>query len=286
LFATHYPTAIGAGLPPLAYALWRLRQRKGVAAPVLLAALGGAAGLALLGAYHHAVHGEAPWLFPASQYEHGLLAVRPSLGWVLRGLAYTALHGLRFLAWTFPLLAVLAFVGSRRKQPLDRLLTFAIAGMIALYFFYPSAGGPQYGPRYYFGLLGPVAILAARAFDALGETAGRRVFRGALVLAAVALFAVRAPLEANRSAIVNAPFRLAAGARLDHAVVFMRNVNRSDTGRNLPGWQGPVLFGQDLGAGDSTLFARYPGRGAYRFRWVEGRARLDSLATRDGASPP
>jgi hypothetical protein len=235
--------------------------------------LGGTAGLVALGVYHHAVHHGVPWLFPAALYEHSLLDLRPSIGMLARGAAYTALHGLRLLAWTFPLLPFLAWMGARRPAPGNVLLLGSIAGLIAFYFLYPSAGGPQYGPRYYFGLLGPLAILGARG---LGATP--RSFRVLLFACAVALFAVRVPLEAARAARVNAPFRLAAAARLDHAIVFLNNVNRSDSGRNLPGWNGPILFVQDQGRRDSTLLARYPDRAAYRFFRISGEARLEPVS--------
>jgi hypothetical protein len=278
-FAAHYPTAVGAGIPPLLYAVWRLRRRPNTIVASLAVVFGSALWLVALGAYHHALHGGPPWLVPALLYEHALLRIEPSIGLLARGVAYTALHALRLVAWTFPLLPLLALAGVRKRLPGDALLVWAMVGLVALYFFYPSAGGPQYGPRYYFGLLGPIAILAARAVVGLGLTRSGRAFRVVLIVAAIALLVVRLPIEERRSASVNAPFRLAAASRLENAIVFMRNVNRSDTGRNLPGWNGSVLFVQDLGARDSTLVARYPGRGTWMYSRPGGRPRLDRLET-------
>jgi hypothetical protein len=283
LFAAHYPTAIGAGIPPMAWALWSERRRTGTLASLLAMKAGALAGLIALGAYHHAVHGGPPWLFPLALYDHSLLAIHPSLGLFARGLAFAALHGLRLLAWSFPLLPLLAFAGARRRAPHDALLVSAMAGLVAFYFFYPSAGGPQYGPRYWFGLLGPLAILGARGVAMLGESRGGRVFRGALVACALLLFALRVPLEERRSARINAPYELAQRAELKDAIVFLNNVNRSDTGRNEPGWNGPVLFVQEGGARDAALRALYPGRAAYRFGWTSGKAQLEPVS-RDSVS--
>lgn len=274
-FAAHYPTAVGAGIPPLLYALWRVGRRPHAFWAGFAMAFGGALWLGMLGGYHHTLHGGPPWLLPALLYEHALLRIQPSIGLLARGVAYTALHALRLVAWTFPLLPLLALAGVRKRRPGDALFLWAIVGLVALYFFYPSAGGPQYGPRYYFGLLGPLAILAARTLEEFGHTRGGRAFRTVLIVAAVALFVARVPIEERRSASVNAPFRLARAAHLDQAIVFMRNVNRSDTGRNLPGWNGPVLFVQDVGARDSALVTRYPGRTTWLFSRAGGDARLD-----------
>jgi hypothetical protein len=269
LFAAHYPTAVGAGLPPLVVTAWAIaRHRDGARSLVapFFALVFAAVPLALLGAYHHALHGGAPWVLPASFYEESMIRLRFDPGVLLRGAAYTALHLVRLLGWTFALLPLLAFFAPRPFGFPNRLLWLSIAGLVVLYGFYPSAGGPQYGPRYYFGLLGPLAILAGQAWPRFAATARGRAFLAVLVAGSLVLFGVRTRLEFVRAAEVNAPFRLAAENRLHDAIVFMRNVNRADHSRNPPGWSSSVLFVPDLGERNAEMRALYPERSVFVYR--------------------
>ncbi|MEO6462682.1 MAG: hypothetical protein ABIP29_06355 [Candidatus Eisenbacteria bacterium] len=268
-FAAHYPTAIGAGLPPLVAAAWWIARAGGGARPAFAALATAAVPLAALGAYHHALHGGAPWVLPASLYEASMIrGAGLDPGTLLRGAAYTALHAVRLLGWTLPLLPFLALLAPRGdKAPAgNRLLVLSIAGLVAFYVFYPSAGGPQYGPRYWFGLLGPLAVLAGQGALRLLATPRGRAYAALLLAGAMALLGVRARLEQARAARENAPFRLAEGARLDHAIVFMKNVNRADHARNAPGWSGPVLFVPDLGDRNAEMRALAPGRAVWLYR--------------------
>jgi hypothetical protein len=266
-FAAHYPSAIGAGLPPLAWASWRVRR---AALAAFAAAL---VPLAALGAYHSALHGGPPWLLPAALGDTSML--RPDLGPALlfKGAAYTALHAVRLLGWTFPLLPLLALPGlvaalaPGARAAEARLLGLAVAGLVLVYFVYPSAGGPQYGPRYWFALLGPLAILAGPIVTRLAATRRGVAFLALLVAGSFALFGVRAVHERGRAARENAPFRLAAEARLEQAVVVMQNVNQADHARNAPGWSGPVLFVPDLGPeANAELFPLFPDRTFHTYR--------------------
>jgi hypothetical protein len=272
LFTAHYPTAVGAGGPPLLYALWRLVTDRRSLAPVAAAVVGAAVPLAALGAYHHAVHGGPPWLLPAFLYgESILLAEGFDARTLVKGAAYTALHAARLLAWTFPLAVILALVPQRgRAVRDDALLWLALVGLVALYALYPSAGGPQYGPRYYFALLAPIAILAGRRLARLAGTRSGRAFASVLVASALVLLAVRARTESERAARENAPFRLAEQARLSNAIVFMRNVNKADHARNPPGWYAPVLYVPDLEGREAELLALYPRRTPYLYRRGDG----------------
>jgi hypothetical protein len=272
-FAAHYPTAVGGGLPPLAWAVWKAGRARGSAAPALAVAVAALGPLAALGAYHHALHGGPPWLLPAALYEESMLRPELGLALVAKGVAYTALHAVRLLGWTFPLLPLLALpglaaaLGRGPRAAEERLLGLAVVGIVVLYAAYPSAGGPQYGPRYWFGLLGPLALLAAPTVERLARPHRGRAFLAVLVAASVSLFVVRARIEGARAAVVNAPFRLAEAARLEHAIVVMQNVNRADRARNAPGWSAPVLFVPDLGAErEGELRARFPDRAFHTYR--------------------
>jgi hypothetical protein len=260
-------------VPPLLYGIWRSRAggrwRAG-----LMAFLAAGVPLAALGWYHHRLHGGPPWLFPVALYGESMLrpGLTPSV--LAQGCAYTALHMLRLFGWTLPLLPALAWLGRGERNPRNLLLWLSISGLVTIYFFYPSAGGPQLGPRYYFGLLGPLAILAGVTIERLWQSRRGRAFFVALLAASLGVYALRAIREHERSARFNAPFRLAADAELENAVVFMRNVSRGDGARNPPGWRSPVLFVPDLGVRNHRLLALYPGRGVYGYSWSSEGPRL------------
>ena len=279
-FAAHYPTALGAGLPPLVYTVWRAAKGR-PASTVFFVLLGAALPLAALGMYHRALHGGPPWVPPVSLYPESM--IRPGIepAALLKGLAYTALHTVRLLGWTFPLLPLLALLAPR--QEMDRLLWLSVLGLITFYALYPSAGGPQFGPRYYFGLLGPLAILGGRTLAHLTLAPRGRAFAGVLVSVALITFGVRVPREERRAARENAPFRLAAEAGVSNAIVFMQNVNQADHARNPPGWRAPVLFVPDLSGRRGELTELYPTRRLYLYRVGPNGPQIEPL--RDEAAP-
>ncbi len=113
--------------------------------------------------------------------------------------------GVELLGWSIGsllIIALLLFSGRLRRE--DWWMLAVIALIVGLHSFYWFAGGPDFGARYWYLIIVPCIVLAARGIEVLGKAAAES--RGArsearVMLAAVALCAV--------SAFVFVPWRAA-----------------------------------------------------------------------------
>lgn len=93
---------------------------------------------------------------------------------------------IELLGWATGSVLVLAlWILRRRLDGADRILLAVIAGVMLAHAFYWFAGGPDFGPRYWYLIAAPGAMLVARALHGLPEAANP-VARGRF-LAAVAV---------------------------------------------------------------------------------------------------
>jgi hypothetical protein len=83
-----------------------------------------------------------------------------------------------FVAW-------LACCGVWRRA--DRLMAAVVGAVFTAYFFYYFSGGPDFGARYWFAMIVPLAALTARGIQEMERRAGGRVMVAACVLTAMAV---------------------------------------------------------------------------------------------------
>ena len=93
------------------------------------------------------------------------------------------------------LLAAVMILGGRLRQP-DYLMLAVIAGVWIVHFFYYFSGGPDFGARYWFLMIIPLAALTSRGIQILENKLGsgplRSMNSGALVTSAVLVLSVLA----------------------------------------------------------------------------------------------
>ena len=112
---------------------------------------------------------------------------------VVNSLLNSVALNIELLGWaTGSLVAVLAFAGWGRWRSADRLMAMAAAAVVVVHAAYWFAGGPDFGPRYWFLLIVPLVALSARGAVSLGtgDEARGRVAAAMLGLAvgAIVLF--------------------------------------------------------------------------------------------------
>ena len=83
-----------------------------------------------------------------------------------------------FVAW-------LVCSGGVRRE--DWPMLVFIAAFITAYFFYYFSGGPDFGARYWFPIIVPLAVLTARGMEALERSTGARVWFVAAALSVMAM---------------------------------------------------------------------------------------------------
>ena len=295
-FATRELSAVCLLLLPLGYTAYRLRSR-----PAWMAWFGAGALPILLvyGWYCHQVTGT--WFMPPR-----FLAPGESLGFGWReihvwdyverqyfgpreALVFTIHHLGRLLLWTFPALPLLALAGVIHgwKDPWMKIFFFSTLLQIAGYGFYPSAGGNQYGPRFYYESLPCLCLLATRTVLRWKPCFSTR----SLVTAAALLLMFDLSLTTEFSQRVaeqigqrRTLYRLVERRELNHALVFVGapsgDMTQGDLIRNEPGWENaPVIYVWDLGERNREARKAFPARAAYRFgvNPETGAAYLESL---------
>lgn len=182
----------------------------------------------------------------------------------------------RLLGWTFPALPLLALWGSWQfwNKHWTRLFTLMILMLIIAYFFYPTEGGHQYGPRFYFESLGFIALLAALGFSNLlfaHQKGNFLLALGLLVMLNILIYSLHA-INLHRIIYERRVLeRLIEHRQLNNAVVIVgtpvENMTQGDLIRNLPDWkEAPVIYLWDLGPRNREILKHFPERQAYFFR--------------------
>lgn len=201
------------------------------------------------------------------------------LGWCVGSLSLIVIRFLR-PGWSAP----------------DRWMAWSLVVFCAAYALYWFSGGPDFGPRYWFLMIGPclwltlsgarelAVVLAERTF--VEDSASRlTVMIGILVLISLTVFMPwRAVAKYSGYRGFHSGYRaLAADGSLDDAIVFVETPEDVDFGcaliLNEPGFPGGApVFARDLGASSrAAIAAAFPDRRVVR---VRGRA-AGGVAIRD-----
>jgi hypothetical protein len=263
-----------AGLPLLVAAARRAR------AGALVAAMVGTLVTGALGlAYNRAFTG-SPFRFPAEQYfdrEYG--PGRYSIGFGPdKGVGWTGLdpfpgHGLPdvgvnavlnafminidFLGWAMGSVAVIVLGLFHARSRIDRLMIAVTATVIVLHSAFWFSGGPDFGARYWYLILVPLCVLAARGLAAVEQNdamiPGARTFVAAVAMSALSL-ALFVPWRGADK------FRHYRGVRAD--LVSWKSDGRFGNGLVLvsgqrhPDWAGAALANSvSIGTGTGPVFA-------------------------------
>jgi len=277
-FAVRPYTAVVCAVPFLLYVL-RHRPR-GWHLAMARISLGGLPAAILVAAYNARITGSplvqvSQWFDPVEGIgfvnEHTLMA----------GLLAMLKHVLEFLYWTPPFLLPLyvAVLLARPWRPDDRRYEDWIFVCLAVsYVFYWSAGGNQYGPRYYvegfpFMVLTVCAALFGR--NRLSDPSLRSAGVTVLVIGSLLHVAAALAIAREERAVVferSDVFRIAREQRLKHAVVFLasgtgvrRPMAVQDLTRNGVDASADVLYVWDRGEQNQSLMTALSDRAFYRY---------------------
>ena len=230
-------------------------------------------------AYNNAITG-SPLRFPAEQYfdreygpgRYGIgFGPEKGVGWtgldpfpghgVADAVVNTALNGFMInvdlFGWAAGSLALLLFGIFRARHATDRLMAAAIAIVIVLHSTYWFSGGPDFGARYWYLVIVPAVVLAARGLGAAGSSEDARP--GARTMAAVGWLSVLAlllflPWRAvdkyrNYRGIRRDPVAWSSEARFRNALILV-------SGERHPDWAGAVLANElHIGSSTAPVFA-------------------------------
>ena len=190
-------------------------------------------------------------------------------------LSNTAANLIRLMVWTIPglPLAALYALWKYRSYSLVLAAGASVGLLVVAYFFYPSAGGNQYGARFYFEALGGLCFLGALAVDRILQQETVAGKWGTLILiliwtAVLVLFVNFANFFYNQ---IEQRIRIFEYTKhLKNAVVFVGapsgDMTQGDLIRNLPDWeQADVIFAWHLGARNQLLMQALPQREFYIF---------------------
>ncbi|MBI1390000.1 MAG: hypothetical protein GC154_16285 [bacterium] len=279
-FTVREYTAVLIAAPPLGLALLRAPRRVAFATAFCT----GAAPFALAyAAYNHALTGG--WLMPAR-----FLSPSERLGFgerviqvfdyketlyfgPLDGLANTARNLGRLFLWTPPGLPLLAAWGVWRLRANAMALALAASCVLLFtgYALYPSDGGNQYGPRFYFEALPFLAIFASAGIADLYNRmniASKSLQRGIAAAMIVLTFALAGYWCVQRHHQIvrrETLFRLVESRHLQDALVFVSSpsgdMTQGDLIRNLPGFENAdVVYAWNMGERNAEIARAFPDR--------------------------
>lgn len=214
---------------------------------------------------------------------------------LLDGLNHLLMNLGRLFVWTVPGLPLLALVGFwlERRSAAHLSLATGILLLMLGYVLYPSDGGNQYGPRFFFEASGILSMGAAHALIQRCKRSplpARTLWLGGFLLfiASAALFTVHLRSVHEQIEQRTTLFRLVEQRNLQNALVFVGapsgDMTQGDLIRNPPGLHANVLYAWDLGRQNRLLQDTMPGRSFYRFGIdpQRGSAYLEPLLTRVG----
>ena len=285
-FTIREMTAVLVLAPWVVYCWFYSRRR---VFDLLLWLLGALPVLAAYFAYNQALTG-AGWMPPRFLMESEQLGfgertirvfdyVRTQTHTPLDALIYTARNLGRLFLWTAPGLPLLALWFAWRKRfcrylvPLGASMVLIIIG----YCFYPTEGGNQYGPRFYFETFPFWALLAAMGCRELfPRLVQRKWIIAAILLAVLVQWGAWIRFYQEQIQERRTLFRLVEHRQLANALVFVGapsgDMTQGDLIRNLPPLtEQPVIYAWHLGERNQAVMQRFPERNAYFFGWDEAR---------------
>lgn len=276
-------TALLLGLLFAAAMLWR--RRKTLKTDWLIA-LGGLPFLCLLLGYNYRVMGDPFVSTYAADFESEQIRFMLSLGVFKTTVRFAE----EFVAWTSPVL-VLLFVAAFVAKLFAKRLAFydlVLPLFIIAYVVQGWDGGNRYGPRYYADIYPVIFLTIATGLPALygrlgywGRCAGPHVVIIALLYGLSALPYVGQLLYTVVRERQD-PYKLAAEAKLDDAIVLLKSpsglasaMNIYDLARNTPGLRDPVLYANGLETDVTALRKAFPNRSI----WIYERPADSALGT-------
>ena len=188
--------------------------------------------------------------------------------------------------WLVPGTLVLSLYGLARRwrqlsaAPVHRFLLLLLGLQVLVVLCMSGDQGDSYGPRYLVPALLPLAVGAAAGFARArlwlgprGLLPGPRATAG-LIAALVACGLLRGGtlLEHHRADIQRRSglYRQVAAAKLDNAVVIVKDQFPTRLTRNGPRFDGPVLYVSNWGLSDAAVADLFPGRTTYVGRSASG----------------
>ncbi|MEW6235336.1 MAG: glycosyltransferase family 39 protein [Candidatus Omnitrophota bacterium] len=286
-FAIREMTCLALLSPPLVYFFFQSRLRWRFAVLFVLGAL--PIGIVYL-LYNHALTGfwlhPPRYLLPGERLGFGPREIRlfdyveikpfgpaQALTYMFRNLG-------RLFLWTFPALPLAAFWGAWKRRSLalawTRVFALSALALPLAYFFYPSDGGNQYGPRFYFEALLPLSLLAAPWLEELRVRFVKTKRNILLVVLIILLGAdgmmvgIHWRFYSHQIYRRQSLYRLADHFHLHNALVFVSapsgDMTQGDLIRNSPfPDSSEVVYIWDMGAQNTELARSFPGRSSYIF---------------------
>ncbi len=185
----------------------------------------------------------------------------------------------RLFIWTFPFLPVFAVWGIIKNPEYlwIRILGVACLSLPAAYLFYPSEGGNQYGPRFYYESLCFLCLLASGGIVSISSQMSHYVKKYLTVVMIVCLIIINGVITYYLASSYyrqiywrRTLYQLVERRDLNNAVVFVGapsgDMTQGDLIRNPPDISNSdVVYAWDLGERNSELRAAMPERSFYFF---------------------
>lgn len=195
---------------------------------------------------------------------------------ILDGLFFLFQNMGRLFDWTFPGLPLLALWGAWYFRRERWLYCFALSSALLPigYLFYPSGGGNQYGPRFYYESLGFLVLLAVPAcLFFFRNTLRQRIVTWVLFLLLAtdaALLGYHGYFHAQQIYARRTVYRLVEHRDIHQALVFVAapsgDMTQGDLIRNPPDLAGAdVIYAWHLGKRNQELKTWFPKRAFYLF---------------------
>ncbi len=181
--------------------------------------------------------------------------------------------------WTFPLTPILAVWGMilYRKNIWPKVITLSCISLPFVYLLYPSAGGNQYGPRFYYELSGFLCMFASIGVISIAQSCKKYLKRPlfALLLLVLLVFYGMVTVQIGKEhkkqiQLRRTLYRLVERRNIPFAVVIVGSpsgdMTQGDLIRNPPLLsEAEVLYAWDLGVKNRELFPAFPNRSFYYF---------------------